>query len=220
MRKFLFLFLVAGCATNFPIQQSPPPGMNAAIQQEVVAKAIEQAVAKLQIEPKASWESTAKVNIVTPFKVYDSGGGGVNAGVLGYLRTMVEAVLVGRGFHVVSGDVEPDWDITIELRTAGAEVKEKDYIVLQEGTLEAVVSFRIYIRNMKEKTKKPYYIAEGSAVSDPYLWRKTILYFIPLPEAKYRPLGERGLWDRFFSLKQDMSAAYTSASSQGAAYAR
>jgi len=194
--------------------------MNAAIQQEVVAEAIEAAVQKLKIEPKASWESTARVRIVSPFVAYGAGQGGEDAGVLGYLRTMVEAELVKRGFHVVSSDVDPDWDITIELRTAGAEVKEKDYVILQEGILNAVVSFRIYIRDMRGKSPKPYYIAEGSAVSEPYYWRYTILYFIGLPRAKYIPLGEPSLFDRFFSLKEDVGAAYSQASFQGAAIAR
>ena len=212
MRRLLLLFLVAGCGTtNFPIGQTPPPGMNAAIQQEVIADAVEAAVAKLEIQTKADWESTAKVTVVSPFSVYNAGQGGEDHGVTGYLRTMVEMALTEKGFHVVGSDVEPDWDITLELRTAGAEVKEEDYVVIQRSTLKAVTSFRLLIRDAMNKQEKPYFIAEGEAISEPYPWRHSILYFIPLPDAKYRPLGEPTLWGRLFSLSDDTRAGFNQA---------
>ncbi len=123
--------LAAGCATtNFPINQSPPPGMSAAIQQEVIADAVEAAVEKLKIEPQASWESTASVTITSPFAVYSTGTSGSDQGVVGYMKTMIEIALTKRGFHIVDGDsVVPDWKISIEVRTAGADVTETDYVV-------------------------------------------------------------------------------------------
>ena len=213
MRRFLVflpLIFAAGCgATNFPTRQTPPPGMNAAIQQEVVADAIDAAVDKLRIDARASWESTVRVRMESPFNVYGVNGNGEDAGVLGYLRTMVEAKLTERGFHVVSSDTEPDWEIIIDVRTAGAEVKDEDYIVYQKAILKAVVSFRIYIRDLREEAEKPYLIAQSESVSDPYVWRKSILYFIGLSGVKYRALDEPNFWDKLFSLQRDVGSAYS-----------
>ena len=204
-----FLFAVGCGTTNFPVRQTPPPGMNAAIQQEVVADAIDAAVAKLDIDAKASWESTVRVRMKSPFSVYGVNGNGEDAGVLGYLRTMVEAKLTEHGFHVVSSDTAPDWEIIIDVRTAGAEVKDEDYVVYQKSTLKAMVSFRIFVRDLKNQGDKPYLIAQSESVSDPYVWRNSILYFIDLPGVKYRPLGEPNLWDRLFSLKRDVGGSFT-----------
>lgn len=209
---FVMIGLAAGCSTtNFPVGQAPPPGMNAAIQQEVVAQAVEAAVGELSIEPKASWEDTANVYVESPFSVYSGAGGQSDHGVVGYLRTLVEVELTKQGFHVVSGNVEPDWEITIDIRTAGADVKETDYVVYQKNTLKAVASFRVYIRKAKAD-ETSCYIAQGQAVSDPYIWRHTILYFISFPDVKYRALGEPTLWDRFFSLRRDVSSGMNQAS--------
>jgi len=204
MRWLLLLILIAsGCSTiNFPIGQKQTPGMNSAIQQELLADAIEAAVEQMQIEPEALYESTACIKLKSPFE-YGLQGDGEDSGLAGYLRTMVEKKLTERGFHIVSSDVNPDHEITLDIRTAGAEVEEEDMVVMQKGTLNAHVSFRLYIKDHNKTEGKPYFIAEGSAVSDPYIWRHTILYFIGVPGVKYRAHGEPTFWGRIFSLSND-----------------